>query len=332
MNYSSKKAQILNVLSWSAKDWIDTYYFDESGFSLDSNIPYYWSPIGKPVEIPSNRFAKRINVLGFLNTKNNHLFSKTTITKVDTQVVIDFFNDFVNQITKTTVVILDNASIHTSKLFKAEIEKWEKLGLQLLFLPPYSPELNKIEILWKHMKYHYHKLEAYLSFDNLHKHVKNLLAGFGTNYDINFKQVLNSKDALIEKPNPRLIFINAYKNKNKIIIKIKDNAGGIDEKIIDKICEPYFTTKHQSQGTGIGLFMTEEIIVKHMRGILNVCNVEILYENKIYKGLETTIKFQNIIYQHYFFFYKNFMYLTNFTIQLKKALNFHFFMIQFRKI
>ena len=80
MNYSSKKAQILNVLSWSAKDWIDTYYFDESGFSLDSNIPYYWSPIGKPVEIPSNRFAKRINVLGFLNTKNNHLFSKTTIT------------------------------------------------------------------------------------------------------------------------------------------------------------------------------------------------------------------------------------------------------------
>ena len=100
MNYSSKKAQILNVLSWSAKDWIDTYYFDESGFSLDSNIPYYWSPIGKPVEIPSNRFAKRINVLGFLNTKNNHLFSKTTITKVNTQVVIDFFNDFVNQITK----------------------------------------------------------------------------------------------------------------------------------------------------------------------------------------------------------------------------------------
>ena len=46
MNYSSKKAQILNVLSWSAKDWIDTYYFDESGFSLDSNIPYYWSPVG----------------------------------------------------------------------------------------------------------------------------------------------------------------------------------------------------------------------------------------------------------------------------------------------
>jgi transposase len=109
-----------------------------------------------------------------------------TTTKVDTKVVIDFFNDFVNQITKTTVVILDNASIHTSKLFKAEIPKWKELGLELIFLPPYSPELNKIEILWKHMKYHYHKLEAYTSFDNLLKHVKNLLDGYGSVYDINF--------------------------------------------------------------------------------------------------------------------------------------------------
>jgi len=56
------------------------------------------------------------------------------ITKVDTKVVIEFFNDFVNQITKTTVVIIDNASIHTSKLFKAAIENWKELGLELLFL------------------------------------------------------------------------------------------------------------------------------------------------------------------------------------------------------
>lgn len=100
--------------------------------------------------------------------------------------MIDFFNDFANQITKTTVVILDNASVHRSKLFKAEIAKWEELGLQLLFLPPYSPELNKIEILWKHMKYHYHKLDAYLSFDKLHNHVNNLLDGYGKDYVINF--------------------------------------------------------------------------------------------------------------------------------------------------
>ena len=102
----------------------------------------------------------------------------------------------------------------------------------------------------------------------------------------------NSKDALmeIEKPIPRLIFINVHKENEKIIIKIKDNAGGIDEKIIDKVCEPYFTTKHQSKGTGIGLYMTSEIIKKHMNGTFKITNTEVNYENKIYKGLQTTIE------------------------------------------
>ena len=174
-------------MNWANKDWINTYFFDESGFSLDSNIPYKWTPIGKPALILSNRFAKRINVLGFLDTKNKHLFHKMVTSKVDTQVVIDFFDEFAKQITKTTVVILDNASIHTSKLFKQQIPKWEKLGLQLLYLPPYSPELNKIEILWKNMKYYWHKLDAFLSFENLKTHIKELLNGFGIKYDINFK-------------------------------------------------------------------------------------------------------------------------------------------------
>jgi signal transduction histidine kinase len=100
----------------------------------------------------------------------------------------------------------------------------------------------------------------------------------------------NSRDALIEKEAPRLIFIDAYVENNKAIIKIKDNAGGIDEKIIDKVCEPYFTTKHQSKGTGIGLYMTEEIIVKHMHGNFIIKNIETKYENITYKGVQITIE------------------------------------------
>jgi signal transduction histidine kinase len=100
----------------------------------------------------------------------------------------------------------------------------------------------------------------------------------------------NAKDALIERDIPRLIFIDTYTENNKAIIKIKDNANGIDEEIIDKVCEPYFTTKHQSKGTGIGLYMTEEIIVKHMNGTFDIQNIEIEYENKIYKGLGVTIE------------------------------------------
>ena len=100
----------------------------------------------------------------------------------------------------------------------------------------------------------------------------------------------NAKDALITKPTPRLIFINASKIDDKIIFKITDNAGGIDEKIIDKVCEPYFTTKHQSQGTGIGLYMTEEIIVKHMHGKFTINNMETIYENITYKGTQIIIE------------------------------------------
>jgi signal transduction histidine kinase len=102
----------------------------------------------------------------------------------------------------------------------------------------------------------------------------------------------NSKDALveIEKPTPRVILIDVRKEEKKVIIQIRDNAGGIDEKIIDKVCEPYFTTKHQSKGTGIGLYMTEEIITKHMHGIFKISNIEVEYKGKIYKGLESIIE------------------------------------------
>ena len=115
------------------------------------------------------------------------------------------------------------------------------------------------------------------------------------NYENEFIQALinilnNSKDALENKDTPKVIFISTNKQEKKVIIKITDNAGGIDEKIIDKVCEPYFTTKHQAKGTGIGLFMTEEIIVKHLEGNFSIKNVNVEYENKIYKGIEITIE------------------------------------------
>jgi C4-dicarboxylate-specific signal transduction histidine kinase len=112
-----------------------------------------------------------------------------------------------------------------------------------------------------------------------------------------FAQVLinllnNAQDALLQNHqlDEKLIFINGYQNGDFAEISIKDNAGGIDKEIIDKIFEPYFTTKHQTQGTGIGLYMSQEIIQKHMQGQIEAKNISYKYENKEYNGAEFTIK------------------------------------------
>lgn len=100
----------------------------------------------------------------------------------------------------------------------------------------------------------------------------------------------NSRDELIKKDDERFIFVDAFEKDNFINITIKDNAGGVIKENLDKIFEPYFTTKYKSQGTGIGLYMTEEIITKHLNGTICVENVEFTYDEKEYFGAEFTIK------------------------------------------
>ena len=104
----------------------------------------------------------------------------------------------------------------------------------------------------------------------------------------------NARDELIKLPSnhEKFIFIDVCKNSrnNCIEIVIKDNAGGIEREFLDKIFEPYFSTKHKSQGTGIGLYMTEEIIVKHLGGQIFVKNIEFAHNNKNYIGAQFEIE------------------------------------------
>ncbi|PIF04680.1 MAG: hypothetical protein CSA86_01060 [Arcobacter sp.] len=102
----------------------------------------------------------------------------------------------------------------------------------------------------------------------------------------------NAKDALNEnviKNENRFIFISAFVEDNYAVIKIKDNAGGIKNEVIDHIFEPYFTTKHKSLGTGLGLHMTNNLVVNGMNGTITVENKEYEYKNEHYKGAEFCI-------------------------------------------
>ena len=163
---------------------VGLYYFDESGFSLTPDVPYAWQAVGETIEIPSSR-SKRLNVLGFCNKQQD--FHATTVQGyVDSEIVIACFDQFCDTINKKTIVVVDNASMHTGSKFKGKLGEWEENGLIVKYLPTYSPELNLIEIVWRLIKYNWLPLSAYLSFKNLKSELQKVLDGIGSEYQINF--------------------------------------------------------------------------------------------------------------------------------------------------
>ncbi len=105
--------------------------------------------------------------------------------------------------------------------------------------------------------------------------------------------VNNAKDALKEKnQEDKQMHIKTLKDKDCIKIEIIDNAGGIPEEIKSKIFDPYFTTKHQSQGTGLGLYICVNIIQKYFNGKITIEDVEEKREEDFYKGTKFVIEFE----------------------------------------
>jgi len=83
----------------------------------------------------------------------------------------------------------------------------------------------------------------------------------------------NAKDILIERNiTSKKVVISLYRKTNKVILDIIDNAGGIEAAYVDRIFDPYFTTKPHSQGTGHGLCMAKLIVQKRMHGTLLASN------------------------------------------------------------
>ena len=165
---------------------IDVMYFDSAGFNLTPCVPYAWQPAGREntIEMPSAR-SRGINILSFLSA-DNRIFPYIFENTINSAAVAACFDDFSEQICKLTVVMLDNAPVHTSKLFEDNIEKWQEKGLFPYFIPKYSPELNLIEKLWQKMKYEWLPFSAYESIEKLKKEIETILIEYGSKYIINF--------------------------------------------------------------------------------------------------------------------------------------------------
>jgi len=143
----------------------------------------------------------------------------------------------------------------------------------------FKPNRDKEEFSLKDCIEHSFELSKYiLDKEKIGFHLKILhdveMHGFYNELSHVFLNIIsNSKDALISKDHKKLIEIIVKKSKNKIRINIVDNGGGIDEEILPHIFEPYYTTKYKSAGTGIGLYMSQQIIEKHMLGTIDCKNI-----------------------------------------------------------
>ena len=118
--------------------------------------------------------------------KKNQLYYEQYEKSITSEMVINALDKFSENLKKRTVIILDQASIHTSNRIIEKLEEWKEKKLELFWLPAYCPELNLIEILWRFTKYEWIEISAYESRSCLNLYIKKVLELFGTEYVINF--------------------------------------------------------------------------------------------------------------------------------------------------
>jgi transposase len=128
-----------------------------------------------------------MNYFGILS-RSNDLIYQATRDNINADFIVQFMDEISLNINWLTVIVLDNASVHTAKKVKDLLGVWEKRGLYLFFLPPYSPQLNIIERFWKELKEGWIKPSDYKSADSLFYAVNRIFAGVGTEYCIKFSK------------------------------------------------------------------------------------------------------------------------------------------------
>ncbi len=167
----------------------EVWYFDEAGFSLTPSVPYAWQKIGERIELESRgNQGKRQNVLGFVRWDGGDFYCAAFEGRIDNHVVAGCFRHFAadKKSAKPKLIVLDNAPAHRGGEFEEELEELEKLGVSVMFLPSYSPELNLIELLWRKIKYEWLPLDIYGNYQTMCDELFEVLKGIGSKYRITF--------------------------------------------------------------------------------------------------------------------------------------------------
>ncbi len=166
---------------------IDLLYGDESQVSEEGYVPYGWQFSDEDIAIEVAK-GRSINCFALISRQNKMIYH-TTEQNITADFVIKQLEQFSMSINKPTVVVLDNARIHTARKVKERFRDWQARGLYIFYLPPYSPHLNIAERLWKELKSRWLKPADYSSAENLFYTVNLALATVGKELFINFSEL-----------------------------------------------------------------------------------------------------------------------------------------------
>jgi DDE superfamily endonuclease len=147
-------------------------------------MPYAWQASGPVRELPAITDG-RMHVGGCMHRQND-LHTDRFDQSRHTGVVLACCEACCKTLKKQTVVMIDHASIHTSEAFADRIPHWKKQGFIIKYLPTSSPEFNRIEILWRRIKYDWLPFSAYQCLNAMLEALENMLSHGGSKYQITF--------------------------------------------------------------------------------------------------------------------------------------------------
>ena len=209
--------------------------------------------MGELISMIAHQWRQPLNNLSLIN---QFIISKFQKNKLD-ETTVEYFKEN----SKKQIELMSDTIDDFRNFFKANEEKQSFLLEEVI--------QNAIKILEPMLSKNMIKIK----FETKESHMV-----FG--YANSFIQVIlnifkNAQDAFIEKDvDSKKIFVKMKTLNDSVLLCIEDNAGGINNDIIDKVFDPYFSTKKDKNGTGLGLYMSKMIVEEHMHGQLNVLNGE----------------------------------------------------------
>jgi len=180
-----------------SRDKCICFFCDAAHFVLQPFLCFLWSAVRVFIQASAGR--NRINVLGAVNAITKEVVTLTNTTYITSDTLIQFLKQLKERFSdKPIAIILDNARYQHCFVVKTIAAS---LGIHLLFLPPYSPNLNIIERLWKFTKKKILYAKYYNKPEDFHKAIQNFFFNINQKYQSDLKSLLSLKFQFFDKRN-----------------------------------------------------------------------------------------------------------------------------------